>query len=422
MEHTIQELEKLVSAKIALCESIRSSAKNESRSMTSSELESFDTYMTEIESTVREIELRKMQGRISGSNYEIPRPSVSSSTSEFRSLGEALQCIKNASNASLPVDSRLYRTMTESTPSDGGFALSTGYSSELLKAAFDNSNLAKYCYTVEISTNSASMAFPAYDETNRTASRMGGCVGYFLGENQAITPSAPKLRSLQLTLHKLCVLTYSSSELAQDVVVLEKMIRESFAAEVGFQLDRCILNGSGTGEGLGLLRANCLVTVDPEVGQSSSEIQLSNLTKMYSRLLPGSAKTAVWIIAQSVLPALLELGISVGVGGSAGIFLAANNAANQPQNQLLGCPIIINEQSPALGTKGDIILADLTRGMILLTKGTTRVESSVHFLFNQDTSTFRGITRFDNQPFLASAVTPAVGSNTLSHFVTLATR
>jgi HK97 family phage major capsid protein len=79
------------------------------------------------------------------------------------------------------------------------------------------------------------------------------------------------------------------------------------------------------------------------------------------------------------------------------------------------------EWSQALGTQGDIVLADL-RHYVTITKGQVESALSIHLRFDYDESTFRFIFRVDGQPWWTAALTPYKGTNTQSCFVTLATR
>ena len=55
-------------------------------------------------------------------------------------------------------------------------------------------------------------------------------------------------------------------------------------------------------------------------------------------------------------------------------------------------------------------------------RGSVRSDISMHLRFDYAESAFRFMWEADGQPWLASALTPFKGSNTLSTFVSLATR
>jgi HK97 family phage major capsid protein len=89
---------------------------------------------------------------------------------------------------------------------------------------------------------------------------------------------------------------------------------------------------------------------------------------------------------------------------------------------ILGRPVIFTEKTSALGTTGDINFVDLSYYLIG-DRQQVRVDSSEHFLFQNNQVAYRLIERVDGRPWLQSALTPHNGSsNTLSPFVQIQTR
>lgn len=341
-------------------------------------------------------------------------------------MGDFLQSVHRAGVPNGQVDPRLYAAATglnETVPSEGGFLVQQDFSQELLKATIETGQLAKLCKRVEISGNSKGIKLNAFDETSRASTRFGGVLGYWLEEAGEKTASKPKFRQLDLSLKKLIGLCYASDEMLQDASVLNTVIPQAFASEFGFLLDDAIINGTGAGQPLGILNSGSLVTVAKESGQVKETILAENVFKMWSRLLPGSERTAVWLANKNTLPQLYQMSIAVGTGGVP-IYMPANAIAGQPYQTLFGRPVIFCEQCATLGTVGDIILADFANGYVLAEKGGIQNDVSIHVRFVYDESVFRFVYRCDGQPTLASALTPYKGgaSNTQSHFIALATR
>jgi len=89
----------------------------------------------------------------------------------------------------------------------------------------------------------------------------------------------------------------------------------------------------------------------------------------------------------------------------------------------MGRPLILTEKAQALGTQGDIGLADFSQYYIgQKAGGGLKTATSIHLRFDYDEVAFRFVMRYDGQPGWLSALTPRRGSNTLSPFVVLATR
>jgi HK97 family phage major capsid protein len=112
--------------------------------------------------------------------------------------------------------------------------------------------------------------------------------------------------------------------------------------------------------------------------------------------------------------------MAVGTGG-APVFMPPGGLSGAPYGTLMGRPVIPVEYCATVGTEGDIILADLSQ-YLMIDKGGINAASSMHVRFIYDEMAYRFIYRVDGQPIWNSALTPKNGSNTLSPFVTLATR
>ena len=54
-----------------------------------------------------------------------------------------------------------------------------------------------------------------------------------------------------------------------DAAALESVVREGFASEFGFQVDNAIINGSGSGQPLGILNSGSRVTVEQRNGPTN---------------------------------------------------------------------------------------------------------------------------------------------------------
>ena len=100
------------------------------------------------------------------------------------------------------------------------------------------------------------------------------------------------------------------------------------------------------------------------------------------------------------------------------MFIGQGQLPQAPSGFLMGAPVIISEHMAALGSRADIMLCDLGQ-YLLAVAGETKIDSSIHFAYTSDQTIFRGVTRVDGQPALNNSITPAVGTNVLSHFVCL---
>ena len=88
---------------------------------------------------------------------------------------------------------------------------------------------------------------------------------------------------------------------------------------------------------------------------------------------------------------------------------------------LLTRPVVVTDACAPLGTVGDVILADLRRYLVGLRADAAIARDESRY-FDSDEIAFRLILRIDGQPRVAEATKLRDGSNTVSPFVTLATR
>ena len=348
------------------------------------------------------------------------------SKDRFSSFGENMMAVMNAGRPGGQIDPRLYNAasgLNETVPSDGGFLVQQDYVAGLMEDVFETGKLAAKCEKLQISGNANSMKINGVDETSRASSRSGGIVGYWLEEAGQKTESKPKFRKIELSLNKLIGLCYATDELLDDASALEGYIRNGFVNEFGFLLDDAIINGTGAGQPLGILNAGCLVSVPKETGQDADTIVAENIMKMRSRLFASSRGSAVWLINQNAEPQLHQMSLAVGAGGIP-VYLPAGGISAQPYDTLYGIPVMPIEQCATVGTVGDIILADFSKGYVLAEKGGIKSDVSIHVRFDYDESVFRFVYRVDGQPKRASALTPYKGgaAATQSHFIALASR
>ena len=100
--------------------------------------------------------------------------------------------------------------------------------------------------------------------------------------------------------------------------------------------------------------------------------------------------------------------------------MAAGEGVRPLPPKLLGIPIIWTSHVSALGSKGDIILADLNMYLVRIRKALTAAVSS-HVYFSTNFSLFRFEGRLDGQPILPTTIKTRTNFET-SPFVTLAER
>ncbi|MDO8704069.1 MAG: phage major capsid protein [Sulfuricaulis sp.] len=301
---------------------------------------------------------------------------------------------------------------------DGGFLLPKPSTERLMLRMSKGEILSRVQRNLMTVGNSIDVKVIA--ETSRaTGSRHGAVQGYRLGEGDTITASRPKFANLEFKLKKYAALGYASDELLQDTSLMGRLIFDAFGDELRFMAEDDIINGTGVGMPQGILNATALVTVDKETGQAAASIVYENLSKMWARCNARCRPNCVWIVNQDIEPALDTLAKNIGTGGVEPNFV---RYAEDGVLRIKGRPTVAVEYAATLGTKGDIILTDLSEYWFW-DKGDPQQASSIHVAFTTDEQAFRVIYRADGRCSWIAPLTPYKGgSNTQSCCVALATR
>lgn len=349
---------------------------------------------------------------------------------KFTSLGEQLQAIASASLTGRE-DNRLhwenvvpYAAITgagASVPSDGGYLIEKDLVTELMSKAYNDDDVLSRCRKIGIGANSDGLKMNLVDETSRaTGSRWGGVQVYWGAEADAATAKKPKFRQASWELKDVIGLMYATDRLLNDATALEAVFSQAFSDETRFFVADAIFNGTGGGQFRGILNSPSLVTVSKKQGQPAETIVFENINEMWSRMWSRSRGNAVWFINQDTEPALDAMAVPVGTGGVP-VYLPAGGLSQSRFATLKGAPVIPTEFNPTLGTKGDIILADLSQYLVI-DKGSMVADTSIHVRFINNEKTFRTIYRCDGEPLWNSVLTPAKGTKTISPFVALENR
>ena len=114
-----------------------------------------------------------------------------------------------------------------------------------------------------------------------------------------------------------------------------------------------------------------------------------------------------WLLSASAMDQILELYLAFGTPanqavGSSDWFQAGDGDRIGPS--LLGLPVTVTDHQPAVGSKGDVILADLSQYLIGDRQVMT-VERASESLFANDQSYFRVRSRVDGRYWVQSSTT-----------------
>jgi len=334
--------------------------------------------------------------------------------SEFRSMREFLSSISSGR-----FDPRLQRAVatggSEGIGHDGGFAVPEEYASAIFDAILDRSIVLKHSDIWPMASNT--LYVPIFGDADRSQS-LRGFTGGFFNEAEQFTLSKPSVSRLTLIAKKLIAATALTRELLEDSPGFESKVTQALADCVAWTFDKECLVGTSANV-LSVLQSPSLITVSKESGQTGAVLAYRNLAKMFARLAPEHEAGAIFVASPSTKPQLLELAIPLTGGDNQHVPVLREESG---QWKCLGKPIYFSEHLPALGVRGDIVLANFGTGYAVGMKKQISVESSAHAYWASDEWAYRCVMRADAMSKLAQPITPSNGGDTLSWAVCLETR
>jgi HK97 family phage major capsid protein len=247
----------------------------------------------------------------------------------------------------------------------------------------------------------------------------GGVKSGWVKEGDLVSSGKPKFRRIELNVNKLATFVYTTDELTEDGP-LGIFVANAFTAEAAHVLDDMIVGGSGAGQPLGILNASATIVVPAQSGQTSGTIVPQNVANMFARILPECLEASVWLMSTDMLVALYVAPLVVATPGSSVTNLFTPPDAAAPYGRLMTRPVLPVEQASAIGTLGDIILADLSKYLVIERPLDIKLSLEVRFINGE--GAYRFTYRVDGQPLYWSPITPKNGGPTKSAFVTLASR
>lgn len=323
----------------------------------------------------------------------------------------------------MDVERRAAAGASEAVMADGGFLLQPDWANTILQRAYQESAVLRRCNTWTVQKNA--IKIPAIDETSRTdGNRFGGARGYWMNEADTLTGSKPRIRNMELYPKKLGVLCYETSELMDDLGALQQYVITILGKEVAFKVTDAIILGDGAGKPQGIMNSPALISI---ARSSGNVIAATDVLGMLKRFWVGSrtdkngytidgnladGPKPAWFCHSDTVDQLAQCVIAVGGGGSLAFLL------NPETMNMMSFPVIPIEQCLSLGTKGDLILADLNEYQ-LAWRNPGQLDVSMHVKFTNDEQALRLIVRVDGQGGWSTPVTPMNGTNTQSPFVSL---
>jgi HK97 family phage major capsid protein len=296
----------------------------------------------------------------------------------------------------------------------GGFLVPSGIAPGVMMTRPDDIPFA----STPIPMNVPSLYVNARVDKDHSSSVSGGLTVTRKPETANADPSRTQFEQIHMVAHDLFGLAYASESLLQDspqsfVAILQAGFQDEFASN---RMNE-ILNGTGAGEFLGIMKSKALITVSKQGSQTADTIVKENIDKMIAR--SWRYMRAVWLANQTTIPQLRGLFQLVGTTGGAPVAYF-NDGSNGGVQTLCNRPIYFTEYCAALGDLGDIMLV-IPSEFLEGTYQPMQQAESIHVRFIAHERCFKFWLRNDGKPWWTSALTPKNG-DTLSPFVTLQAR
>lgn len=304
-------------------------------------------------------------------------------------------------------------TQVEAEGSLGGYLVPEGFRAELLQLMAESA-IVRPRATV-IPADSPTVNIPVLNQTGGPASAgdpvwFGGVHMHWTEEAGTKTETNAEFEMITMAVHEVSGYTQASNALVRDSaragISVASLIQTLFAGAFAWQEDYVFLRGNGVAKPLGILNAPCLKTVNRK---TATDVVYEDLAGMFAAFM---GQDGVWLVSRSAVSKLLQM------EDTEGHLVWQPNAVSPMPGTILGMPVLVTEKLPALGSEGDVVLADFSKYLIY-DMGEFAIDFSEHYAFVNNKGTWRCSERIDGRPWLSAAITLTDGSTTVSPFVAL---
>ena len=303
------------------------------------------------------------------------------------------------------------KDLVENIGASGGFLVPVQQQNELLQVPGPPLVVQQRATVVPMMRRQ--IQWPVLDQTSTAAGQphwFGGVLSYWTEEGEYKDEADPAFRQINLVAHKLANITEASDELLEDSgISIEALLTQLFTGAIGWYKEEAFINGTGAGQPRGVVWAPATIAVGRAV---AGAIGLNDLVNMLEQF--HGSTNGIWLCNPRGLSDLMLL--NGPAGNPSYVFMPS--ARDAMPAVLFGMPLFFNEHCPALGLRGDIILADWRMYLIGERKAIT-IDASKHDKFRFDLTVWRAVARVDGQPWLSAPLTWSDGVHQSSPFIVL---
>ncbi len=338
---------------------------------------------------------------------------------EFRNMGEFFFSLARMKSDGIK-DARLdilreKREQTMGTGATGGYALPEQFDPTLRQVQAQEAIVRPRAAVIPAgSPPDAKLTFPSLDQTS-AQNIYGGVTVVHTGEGVTMTETTANLREVSLEPKEISAYIVVTNKLLNNWVAAGAFVTRQLTTAMVGQEDYDFMRGNGVNKALGFI--NCAAAIAYSRAGANA-IAFADCYGMLARMLMRGG-SYVWLGSQTIIPqlaAMVDAGThAVWLGGR-----DANGAGQGPlHSTLLGIPMVFADRLPALGTKGDLSLVNLSYYLIKDGSGPAAA-SSEHILFLSNKVVFKVVWNVDGHPWLTEPLgLEGSTTNTVSPFVVL---
>ncbi len=298
------------------------------------------------------------------------------------------------------LDPRLeQRTLTVGNAASAGILVPNIVSDKILNVALEAEAIRPRATVWTL--DAEKLTIPMWNNFSHTSVRTyNGFLPKWLGEATDDTASTPSLQYMELECKYLTLYCNASIQLANSAAGFDAVLGEAMRGAVSFAMDDAFINGDGVGKPTGLLNDLAKIEVSRA---TASTISYADCANMFGRVYTANLPNVVWLANPSTIPELLQHTLASGAEAynvlkeEAGVF------------RIFGRPVIFSEKLPALGTKGDLILADLSQYQVALNPNFLIGKTDAAEWYSGVVS-YRIIMAIDGRGSWVAPITPRFGS------------
>lgn len=294
----------------------------------------------------------------------------------------------------------LVKALQESDDTAGGFLVPEEFQAEVIRFATEAAIVRPKARVIPMRSNT--LTLPKLDQSNY---KFAGIDIHWEGdEGDVKEESQPKFGRITLKVGKMIGLCPVSDDLLADSAInLANFLVGIFGEAIAYEEDKQFLTGNGMKKPLGIITCGT-----SRARTTADKIKYEDLKHMVQDLPAWADAGALWILTKAALTQILDIksgvydGTDIDETKGLPLFLSGFSLAAGIPKTILGYPYALTDKLPAVGNKGDIILANLS-AYYIGDRGGLMVASSIHDRFRYDETVFRFVKRVDGQCALSKA-------------------